>query len=163
MQKHYVLGGILLFLFLASSILSVVGYQTYNTRYHNDLSLAQAGIQHLQKAETLMATWSQEPLDAQITAQAKQEFASALKTFSMLNTDLQSLPVYARQVPVYGTRVSAALHIAPLVITLSQAGVAGSDIVKTLATELYHPLTPQHPGVTQSGLTSVAEAGKEVK
>src|SRR6266487_2381549 len=162
-KKHYVLGGILLFLFLASSILSVVGYQTYNTRYHNDLSLAQAGIQHLQKAETLMTTWSQKPLDAQITAQAKQEFVSALKTFSMLNTDLQSLPVYARQVPVYGTRVSAAQHLAPLAITLSQAGVAGSDILNTLATELHDPLTPQDRGITQSDFTRVSQDIKEVK
>jgi hypothetical protein len=162
-KKHYVLGGILLFLFLASSILSVVGYQTYNTRYHNDLSLAQAGIQHLQKAQTLMTTWSQKPLDVQITAQAKQEFVSALKTFSMLNTDLQSLPVYARQVPVYGTRVSAALHLASLASALSQAGVGGSDILNILMTELHAPLASQGHGLTLSDLTMITGDIKQVK
>src|SRR5947199_4485739 len=116
-KRGYILGGILLFLFLASSILSVVGYQTYNTRYHNDLSLAQTGIQHLQKAETLMTTWSQKPLDPQLTSQAKDEFASALRTFSLLNGDLKSLPEFVRQIPGYGVRLSAALHVVPLAIT----------------------------------------------
>ena len=156
-KKHFVLGGILLVLFLASSILSVVGYQTYNARYHNDLSLAQTGIQHLQKAEAFMTTWSQKPLDIQLTGQAKQEFTSALKTFSLLNTDLQSLPELAVQVPVYGTRLSAARHLVPLAITLSQAGVSGCDILNTLTTGLHDPLTPQGHGITLSELAMVSQ------
>src|SRR2546421_193049 len=55
-KKRFVLIGMLLFLFLVGSVASLVGYLVYNTytaRYHTDLSLAQAGMQHLQKAEVL--------------------------------------------------------------------------------------------------------------
>src|SRR5947207_15494590 len=60
-KKRYALTGMLLFLFLAGSVSSLVGYLMYNmymARYHTDLSLAQVGMQHLQKAEALLTTWS---------------------------------------------------------------------------------------------------------
>jgi Protein of unknown function (DUF4012) len=159
-KKRYVLIGILLLLFLAGSVSSVAGYQmyqSYNMRYHKDLSLAQTGIQHLQKAEVLIVAWPKKPLDPQLTSQAKNEFASALKTFGLLNADLKSIPEFAKQIPVYGARLSAALHLVPLAITLSQAGVAGSDILNTLVTGLHDPLTPQGHGITQSDLGVVAQ------
>jgi hypothetical protein len=164
-KKRYVLTGILLFLFLAGSVSSLIGYLVYNTyigRYHTDFSLAQTGMQHLQKAEVLLTTWSQKPFDVQYTGQAKHEFASALKTFSLLNEDLKSLPAYVRQVPVYGERLSTALHVVPLAITLSQAGVAGSDILNTLVTGLHDPLTPQGRGITPSDLVVVTQDVKEL-
>jgi hypothetical protein len=163
-KKRYVLTGMLLFLFLAGSVSSVVGYLMYNmymARYHTDLSLAQTGMQHLQKAGTLLTTWSQKPLDVQLTGQAKPEFASALKTFSLLNDDLKALPAYATQVPVYGARLSAALHVVPLAIALSQAGVAGSDILNTLITGLHDPLTPPSTSDKQ-GVAGTSRSGFQV-
>ena len=164
-KKRYILAGILLFLFLAGSISSVFGYQmyrTYDTRYHDDLSLAQTGIEHLQKAEALITTWSKKPLDPQLTRQAKGEFASALKTFDLLNRDLKSLPEFVRQIPGYGAKLSAALHLVPLAITLSQAGVAGCDILDTLVTGLHDPLSPVGRGITSSDLAVVAQDVKEL-
>ena len=162
-KKRFVLGCILLVLFLSSSVLSVVGYQTYNARYHNDLSLAQTGIQHLQKAEAFMTTWSQESLDTQLTGQAKQEFTSALKNFSLVNVDLQSLPELAQQVPVYGARLSAARHLVPLAMTLSQAGVSACDILNTLTTGLHDPLTPQGHGITLSEFATVSQDAQTLR
>ena len=157
-KRRYVFIGLLLFLLLSGSVSSVVGYVMYNTytaRYHSDLSLAQAGIQHLQKAEALLVTLPQKTLDPHLTSQAKDEFASAVKTFDALDGDLKSLPEFARQIPVYGVRLSAALHVVPLAITLSQAGVAGCDILNTLVTGLHDPLTPQSHGITLSDLAVV--------
>ena len=165
-KKRFVFIGMLLFLFLVSSVSSLVGYLMYNTyaaRYHTDFSLAQTGVQHLQKAEALLTTWPQKPLDAQLTGQAKYEFTSALKTFSSLNNDLKSLPAYARQVPVYGARLSAALHLVSLAIALSQAGVAGSDILNILDTGLHDPLAPQGHGITQSDLVVVSQDVEELR
>ena len=165
-KKRYALTGMLLFLFLAGSVSSLVGYLMYNmymARYHTDLSLAQVGMQHLQKAEALLTTWSKFPLDVQLTGQAKHEFASALKTFSLLNNDLQSLPGFARQVPVYGAQLSAARHVVPLAIALSQVGVAGSDILNILITGLHDPLTRQGHGITLSDLTIVTQDVKELR
>ena len=165
-KKCFVLTGILLFLILASSGSSLAGYLVYNTytaRYHTDLSLAQAGMQHLQKAQGLITIWLHRPFDAQPIRQAKQECASALKAFELLNGDLQSLPGFARQVPVYGARLSAALHVVTLAIALSQAGVAGSEILNTLITRLQNPLTRQGQGITLSDLAIVTQDVKELR
>ncbi len=161
-DKRYVLIGILVFLFLAGSVSSALGYLMYNVRYNADLSLAQTGVQHLQKAEALLGTWSQKPLDAQPPGQAKNEFATALKTFDALNNDLQSIPGLAVQVPIYGESLTAALHLVPLAITLAQAGVAGSDMLHTLATGLHDPLTSQGRGITQSDLAVITRDVKEL-
>src|SRR6266487_2187004 len=161
-EKRYVLIGILVFLLLAGSVSSVVGYLMYNARYQTDLSVAQTGVQHLQKAESLLGTWSRQPLDAQLPGQAKQEFVAALKTFDTLNNDLQSIPGIAVQVPVYGTSLSAALHLVPLAITLAQAGVTGSDMLNTLATVFHDPLTSQGSGITRSELAVMTRDVKEL-
>jgi Protein of unknown function (DUF4012) len=158
-NKRQVLIGVLLFLLLAGSISSVVGYlmyNTYNARYHSDLSQAQSGVQHLQKAEALLSTWSQKSLDPQAAGQAKNEFAAALKIFTGLQGDVQSIPGIAAQAPVYGTRVSAAQHLLPLAITAAQAGIAGSDMLNTLASGFHDPLTPQGHGITQADLNVVS-------
>src|SRR5437764_2343617 len=60
-RKRYVLSGLLVFLLFTSTISTVIGflvYHTYDARYHSDLSLAQTGIQHLQRAEVLLTTLS---------------------------------------------------------------------------------------------------------
>ncbi|MDQ2886059.1 MAG: DUF4012 domain-containing protein [Chloroflexota bacterium] len=158
-NKRQVVIAILLFLLLAGSISSVVGYllyNTYNARYHSDLSQAQTGVQHLQKAEALLSTWSQKSLDPQAPGQAKNEFAAALKIFTGLQGDVQAIPGIAAQAPVYGTRVSAAQHLLPLAITAAQAGIAGSDMLNTLAIGLHDPLTPQGRGITQADLNVVS-------
>jgi uncharacterized protein DUF4012 len=165
-KRHFVILGILLFLFLAGSILSAVGYSmyhAYDARYQTDLSFARTGTQHLQKAESLLATWSKRPLDTQITNQAEIEFASAFKNFDLLNNDLTALPGLAKQVPVYGARLNSALRLVPLAMTLSQAGVTGCSILNTLATGLHDPLSPQAHGITQSDLDVVNQDVKELK
>ena len=157
-KRQYVYIGMLLFLFLAGSISSAVGYlvyHTYDARYQADLSLAQTGIQHLQKAEALLAAWPQKALDPQFGSRAESEFASALKNFSLLNSDLTALPAFVRQVPAYSARLDSALRLVPLAMTLSKAGVAGCGILNTLVTGLHDPLTPQGHGITPSDLAAV--------
>jgi Protein of unknown function (DUF4012) len=165
-KKRYVLIGMLVLLVLMSTGSSVAGflmYHTYNARYHTDLSLAQTGTQHLQKAEALLGTWSKRPLDTQLTSQAEIEFASAFKTFGQLNNDLRSLPGFIKQIPSYGTRLNAALHLVPLAITLSQAGTTGCNILHILGTGLRDPLTPQGHGITLSDLAVVTQDVQKLK
>jgi Protein of unknown function (DUF4012) len=157
---------VLLFLFLASSFDSAAGilvYRAYHARYQTDLSLAQTGIRHLQKAEALFAAWPQRVLDTQLTKQAETEFASAFKDFGLLNRDLTALPAFVKQVPVYGARLDSALRLVPLAMTLSQAGVTGCRMLNTLVTGLRDPLTAQGGGITPSDLASVSQDVKELK
>ena len=165
-KRRYVLLGVLLFLFLAGSILSVVGYQMYQTyypRYQTDLSFARTGVQHLQKAESLLATLPKKPLDTQITNQAEIEFASAFNNFELLHNDLAALPGLVKKVPVYGARLNSALRLVPLAMTLSQAGITGCSILNTLATGLHDPLSPKAHGITQSDLAVVNQGVKELQ
>jgi len=112
-------------------------------------------MQHLQEAETLVAGLLQNPFDAHRVSQAQQEFTSALQTLTQLNSDLNSVPGFATLLPVYGTRLNAALHLVPLAIALSQAGRAGCDILNLLITRLHDPLNPQVPGITAADLTEI--------
>jgi Protein of unknown function (DUF4012) len=165
-KRQFVFIGMLLFLFLAGSISSPVGYLMYHTfdaRYQMGLSLAQTGTQHLQKAESLLATWSKRPLETQITNQAEIEFASAFKNFGLLQSDLTALPGFVKQVPHYSARLESALRLVPLAMTLSQAGVMGCSILNTLVTGLHDPLTPQGHGITQSDLAVVNQDVHELQ
>ena len=158
-KRRYVLLVMLLFLFLAGSISSVLGYP----HYRSDLSSAQIGMQHLQKAESLLAALSKSPFDTQITNQAEIEFAAAFMNFERLNNDLAALPGLVKQVPLLGARLNSALRLVPLAMTLSQVGVTGCSILHTLATGLHDPLSPQAHGITQSDLDVVNQDVKELK
>jgi hypothetical protein len=152
---------VLLFLLLCiigSGIAAVVGYQTYNRQYHNDLALAQEGIKHLQTALSLMQGLSKNPLDAPTVGHAQQEFSAAYTVFARLNTDLQSLPGVGTIVPVYGSRLSAARHLAPLAVEVSQAGLLGCDMFSLIIDRFHDPLSSGH-GLTQADLAVI---GKDI-
>src|SRR5437588_9068054 len=89
-KKFYILLLILVLLCVVEAGLSVAGYNTYNSEYQRDLSLAQVGIQHLQMAETLLKALPKNPFDAQTTSQAQHEFAAASIAFEQINDDLES-------------------------------------------------------------------------
>src|ERR1700680_582573 len=82
-KKLYLL--LLLIIVLASigSGTSLLAYQKYNPIYHNDLSLAQTGIQHLRNAVALLAP--KNPLDSTAVARAQREFSAASTVFHQVN------------------------------------------------------------------------------
>jgi hypothetical protein len=158
--------GLLVFLFVASSISSVVGYliyHTYDERYQSDLLVAHAGVQHLQKADSLLASWSKSPLDTHLTNQAADEFGTATKTFNQLYSDLRSLPIMIKQIPTYGARLDSALRLIPLAITLSQDGVTGCNILNRLVSGMHDPLTSQGHGITAEDLSVVSHGVQELQ
>src|SRR5437868_15331503 len=67
----------LLLLFLTGSTSAVAGYLAYRT-YHADLLLAQAEMQHLLSAKTLLESLQAQPSALQTVERAQQEFAGAL-------------------------------------------------------------------------------------
>src|SRR5690242_8820461 len=81
-KKGYLL---ILVLCLAGLILSAVGYQAYATTYSRDMPLAQNGVQHLQKALTLLEMLQHNPLDAHTVGNAQQEFTVALNSFAQVH------------------------------------------------------------------------------
>src|SRR5438874_12296676 len=101
---------------MGGSGISVAGYQTYRADYRDYLALAQTGIQHLRAAEALLKALPKNPFDSHIVTQAQHEFAATLTAFVHLDNDLKSLPGISASIPVYGTRLTAALHVLPLAI-----------------------------------------------
>lgn len=147
---------IFLLVCVAGSGVGIAGYKTYNAQYHNDLAQAQAGIKHLQTALSLMQGLSKNPLDAPTVTQAQQEFAGASAVFTRLNTDLQSLPGIGTLIPVYGTRLSAALHLVPLAVEVSQAGMVGCAALNLIIDRFHNPLSAGS-GLTMADLAAITK------
>src|SRR5712691_4553754 len=116
------------------------------------MSSAQAGMEHLRTAENLLKTLQNDPLNAQNISQARKEFTSALSALKQVNVDVQALPGISTSLPVYGSRISAALHLLPLAIELSQTGITGCDILNLLISRFHDPLSTTAQGITMVDL-----------
>ena len=165
-KRRYVLIGILLVLlclFESGSVLGLVEYQRYTGMYHRDAALAQTGIQHLQKAKALLAALPKNPLDSQPVSQAQQEFAAALPAFLQVDTDLKSLPGITPSIPTYGAQVTAASHILPLAIEISQVGVVACKTLNLIISSFHNPLNAQAQGLTMADLTTVGQNFRQIK
>ncbi len=143
--------------------LSVVGYQTYSGDYHRDLSLAQVGMQDLRTAEALLKTLPKNPFDAQSVSQAQHEFAASSVAFVQVDNDLKSLPGISTSVPVYGTRLSAAFHVLPLAIEVSQTGMTGCEVLNLIISRLHNPLNTRAQGITMADLTVIEKDFQQIK
>lgn len=162
-RKLYLLALILLLLSIIGSVLAVVGNQVYNSDYHRYLSLAETGMQHLRTAEALLVTLPQNPFDATTIQHAQQEFAAAHTTFAQLDDDLKSIPGIGTLVPVYGVRLSTALHLVSAATEISQAGTAGCVILKELITAFNDPLNAKAQGLTMADFSSINQNFRQVK
>jgi tyrosine-protein phosphatase YwqE len=157
--------GYLLFvaLCLVGLLLSSVGYGTYTTTYSRDIPLAQVGVQHLQKALTLLEMLQHNPFDASTVSNAQQEFTGALNSFVQVHNDVQWIPEISTSMPLFGTRLSGALHLLPLALELSQIGVASCTGLGILISKMRNPLNAQDHGLTMVDLALLHQAFEQVK
>ncbi len=162
-RKLYLLALVLLLLGLLLSVLGVAGNQIYHSDYQQYLSLAEAGMQHLRSAETLLESLPQKPFDAGTIKSARQEFAAAHTLFAQLEGDLQSIPGVSTLIPVYGVRLSTALHLASAAAALSQAGMIGCTILGVVTTAFSDPLNTKAHGLTMANLSLIDRDFGQVK
>lgn len=163
LKKRYVLISILLILLVVGSVFSVIEYRAYNTRYHNDLALAQTGVQHLRKAESLLAAYQKNFFDDRPVSQAQQEFSAAIPIFAQLNTELKSLPAISTSLPVYGARLNAALRLLPIAIEASQAGLVACSTLKLLISRFHNPVSGKGQDLTMADLAVVNQNFQQIK
>ncbi|GAC1359395.1 MAG: hypothetical protein NVS2B12_08900 [Ktedonobacteraceae bacterium] len=135
----------------------------YDSVYHNDLPLALAGMQELQRAEALLGAPGQKPLNVQNVVQAQQEFAAALKNFTQVDNDVSAELKVASVLPVYGKQFRAYLHLIPLAIALSQAGVTGCDLLNLLITRLHEPLSGENHSITNADFNFLGQGLQEIQ
>src|SRR5216683_1124018 len=89
-RRFYICLSAFVLLSMVGSVFASIGYKMYNAIYPKDLSLAQAGMQHLRTSEALLKALPETPFNAQRVGQAQREFSDALIAFSQVNGDLQS-------------------------------------------------------------------------
>ena len=140
---------------LVMSLTGLALYQGYELQFHRDMALAQDGTRHLQIAQRLMKNLTQGSLDAHIVTQAQQEFVKAFSAFSQIESDLRQVPGVATAVPKYGSLLSAALRILPLAVALSQAGMAGCEVLTLVISHLRESLDARTPGITMEDLSII--------
>jgi hypothetical protein len=161
-KKIYFFTLILLLLCIIGSSSAFFGYQTYSAQYQNDLSLAQTGVKHLETATTLLKTFPKNPLDAQTISQAHYEFLAASTVFIQLENDLKSLPVVIISAPIFGARLSTALHIVPLALEVSQAGVTSCNALALIISRLHDPLNSKQ-GLTMADFDAIEKDFQQIK
>jgi len=159
-SRKMLLVGVLLLIVLGS-IVSGLEYRTYAASYQRDQVLAQEGMQHLIKVKELLNAAARNPLDASIVAKMQYEFAAAVRLLTQVHNDLKTVPGAAQALPIYGTRLHAALHLVSLSLALSQAGVAGCDILNLLLARLY--TRDQAGGITAADLSVIAQRFRDIQ
>src|SRR5437588_3282879 len=162
-KKRYLFAFALLLVSLVGSGFAVVGYQAYNANYNHYLSLARAGMQDLHTAAALLEMLPQDPLGADTSDRAQQQFVAAHTTFVQLDDGLASMPGISALVPIYGARLQTALHLASVAVGLSQAGIVGCAALELLVARFRDPLNSQGHGLTMMDINSIDQDSSKWK
>jgi hypothetical protein len=157
-KKLYLL---VLVLCLVALLLSAGGYGTYTAGH--DMPLAQSGVQHLQKAITMLEMLQHNPLDSQAVSNARQEFTEALNSFISVQNDLQWIPEIPTSIPLFGPRLGTPLRLLTVAIEVSQIGLAACTALDILISKLHNPLNAQGYGLTLTDLALIAQAFQQVR
>ncbi|MDQ2716373.1 MAG: DUF4012 domain-containing protein [Chloroflexota bacterium] len=132
-------------------------YQSYSADYHKDVSLAQAGIQHLRNAQKLLEGMTQKALDVSVVDQARAELSAAATAFDQLDLELRALPALSGSIPVYGVRLKAAMHLAPMAAGLSEAGIAACNVLEVFLAKSHDTLSAHGTGLTPGDMTIIQQ------
>lgn len=162
LKKAFLIALGLLLLCVIGAGFSVPGYQTYTLSYHRDMTLAQVGMQHLQRAASLLAHLPQTSASAESVSRASNEFALALPPLRQLDQNLNSLPGVATALPIYGARLQAALHLVPFAMSVAEAGIAACDALHTLLTASA-PLSVHGQRFTMANISSINRDFQRIK
>ncbi len=139
---------------LFDSALWIVNGVGYVTLLRRDLALVTTASAELQAAGTGLAG---NPLSPTGIGQARAHMVNAYLDFSQLQSDLGQYPAVAQFVPHYGKLLRAAVHVMPLAVEASRAGIIGSDMLALLAARLHNPLDPSAGGLTSADMTAISQ------
>src|SRR5205823_2836847 len=66
-------------------------------------------------------------------------------------------------IPVYGARLSAALHLLPIAIELSQTGITGCNVLALLISRLHNSLSTGEQGLTMVDFSTIEKDFQQIK
>jgi len=130
---------------------------TVYQNYHNDLVLAEDGAARLQDAESVIKGLTSGSFSMQDLERAHQDFITAASNFTQVQSDLEQVPGFATNIPKYGALLHPALHILPLAIELSQAGITGTNMLNLILSRLANPFNGKGQGLTPADLTTIRQ------
>jgi hypothetical protein len=154
-RRRLLLVVLLLLVLAALASGGLAAYLDLHATYQQDFSLADAGEQQLHSALDTIQTLPAQGLNVRLVAQASQEFTNALHDFAQVNSSLHAFPSFSTSIPVYGSRLAAALHVLPLAITASQAGQQACALLQTALTSLQNPLNTHSQGLTAADIQTL--------
>jgi len=132
-------------------------------QYQNLMALAQGGVMNLQNAKASLSQLAQNPLDSKSIAQFCGDMATAHGDFAQLDSDLRGYPSFLKGAPWLGAKLTAALHITPLAIEATQAGIVGCHLLTLLSSRLANPLNTQGQGLTSDDLVQITQDFDQVQ
>src|SRR4051812_20712330 len=145
----------LLTLLALSPIMIIAGYLTIVQQYERDKMLGKAGEEHLRAATNFLSSWSNRPFDVAPIQHAEQEFRVTGVLLSRVEDDLHKLPGLATQLPVFGPRLLVANRLVEAVQGLSQAGVAGCQLLQVVLPILTTPPGGHGKSLTRAEMTRI--------
>ena len=161
-RAFFRLGLVFLLVCVIGSGVAIAGYQIYNAKYQSETALAQVGIKHLQTAVSFVQAWPKNPLDTASVTRARQEFAAASTVFTQLDTDLQSYAGIGTLIPGSSTRLNAALHVIPVAMEISRAGIAGCAALNLIISRFHEPFGTGN-GITSTDLAEIRTNFQQVE
>ncbi len=111
----------------------------------------------MRNAQTLLEGVSKSAFNPMTLSQARGEFSTALGQFTQLDADVRLIPSISTAIPVYGTRLHAAIHLAPLARSIAQIGVEGCDVLTILLQKFQNPLNAHGQGLTMDDLRGLQQ------
>jgi hypothetical protein len=163
-KKRLVISVVFLVLLLigTGSTSFVVGLQAYHI-YKADLPLAQEEMQHLRSAVTLLESLQTQPFAPQTVARARQEFTEALSNGQTIETSLANYSGVASYIPVYNTRLIAAIHLSRFSVDIAQTGIGVCTMLATILTRLNSPLSISARGLTKTDFSKISAEYQTLK
>jgi hypothetical protein len=144
-------------------VLTLAGYLTFAEQYQREKTLGSAAEEHLHTALNLFSIWSKQPFELAPVRQAEQEFRTSGILMSQVESDLRALPGLAAQIPGLGTQLAVASDLVEAAQGISQAGVAGSQMLETLLPSFTNPLSGHGQSLTMDNFRQINQLFSRVK
>lgn len=123
--------------------------------YSHIKSTSTAALAHLKGAETSLKQLETDPFNTTAIQQAHDQLAAANASFLQLNKEVQGIPGFLSATPLVGSKLDAAMKVAPIAVEATQAGMVGMEMLGILAPKMKSPLDPSIPGLTSADMATI--------
>jgi hypothetical protein len=162
-RRSRVIAVIACVLLLLGDLSALTLYFVGSGQYQELMTVAQSGVQDLQNAKGSLSQLAHNPLESKSIAQLQRDLTNAHGHFVQLDEDLRGYPGFLQATPWLGSKLTAALHLTPLAIEATQAGIISCHLLSLLSARLADPLNAQGQGLTPADLALISKDFNQVE